>query len=86
MQILWPDGIFITKHPSRQKPPASGSQSQSPSPSQLSSPKAEDVDTTAELQESEAERRAKFVYELMIGQLPNYNFRTILVPCPAFEI
>ncbi|CAO2815390.1 unnamed protein product [Amaranthus hypochondriacus] len=70
-QILWPDGIFITKHPSRQKPPASGSQSQSPSPSQLSSPKAEDVDTTAELQESEAERRAKFVYELMIDNAPS---------------
>ncbi|OUZ99956.1 Phox homologous domain [Macleaya cordata] len=55
-QILWPDGIFLTKHPKRQRPPQSVSQSQSPhyarqsqsphfatqSP-QMSSPKRGDV-------------------------------------------
>lgn len=72
-QILWPDGIFITKHPSRQRPPV-GSPSQSPShgqlPDQLSSPKAENFENIVELQEREADRRAKFVYELMIDNAP----------------
>ena len=44
-QILWPDGIFMTKHPKRK---------------QQSS-------TSDEEQQQEAERRAKFVHELMIG-------------------
>ncbi|KAL2928516.1 Sorting nexin-13 [Bienertia sinuspersici] len=73
-QILWPDGIFITKHPNRQKPPASGSPAQSPShnqlPDQLSSPKAENVEKVTDLQQKEADRRAKFIYELMIDNAP----------------
>ncbi|XP_042488981.1 uncharacterized protein LOC122069118 [Macadamia integrifolia] len=71
-QILWPDGIFITKHPKRQRPPASVSQSQSPrygEPTQISSPTKESV-LTDEQQQQEAARRAKFVYELMIDKAP----------------
>ncbi|CAH8353823.1 unnamed protein product [Eruca vesicaria subsp. sativa] len=47
-QILWPDGIFMTKHPKRQ---------------QQSS-------ISDEEQRQEAERRAKFVRELMIDKAP----------------
>ncbi|KAG2259692.1 hypothetical protein Bca52824_078986 [Brassica carinata] len=47
-QILWPDGIFMTKHPKRK---------------QQSS-------TSDEEQQQEAERRAKFVHELMIEKAP----------------
>ncbi|XP_019091391.1 PREDICTED: uncharacterized protein LOC104740212 [Camelina sativa] len=47
-QILWPDGIFMTKHPKRQQ--QSGS--------------------SEEEQQQEAERRAKFVHELMIEKAP----------------
>ncbi|KAL0723529.1 hypothetical protein Bca4012_038128 [Brassica carinata] len=47
-QILWPDGIFITKHPKRQQHSSS----------------------SAEEQQQEAERRAKFVRELMIEKAP----------------
>lgn len=72
-QILWPDGIFITKHPSRQRPPASSSPSQNPShsqlPDELSSAK-EKFEKFVELQEREADRRAKFVYEQMIDNAP----------------
>ncbi|XP_021737939.1 uncharacterized protein LOC110704463 [Chenopodium quinoa] len=72
-QILWPDGIFITKHPNRQRPPATDSPSQNSShgqlPDRMSSPKAENFGN-AELQEEEADRRAKFVYELMIDNAP----------------
>ncbi|CAI9114127.1 OLC1v1014780C1 [Oldenlandia corymbosa var. corymbosa] len=70
-QILWPDGIFITKHPRRQKanlsvsPSQNSSHSQTPSP--LSSPKIENVQMTDDSQEREALRRAKLVYDLMIG-------------------
>lgn len=68
-QILWPDGIFITKHPRRQQRPpnnpANGSPGDKP-PTPHSSPKA-DVPTVEEIQQREAERRANFVYELMIG-------------------
>ncbi|XVE88896.1 hypothetical protein DITRI_Ditri19aG0105600 [Diplodiscus trichospermus] len=68
-QILWPDGIFLTKHPRRQRPPSSGGPSQalprSPQCPEISSPRLSD-----EQQELEAERRAKFVYELMIDKAP----------------
>ncbi|XP_021298740.1 uncharacterized protein LOC110427513 isoform X2 [Herrania umbratica] len=68
-QILWPDGIFITKHPKRQRPPSSSSPSQasphSPQSPEISSPRFSD-----EQQQLEAERRAKFVYELMIDNAP----------------
>ncbi|KAK4361890.1 hypothetical protein RND71_017131 [Anisodus tanguticus] len=72
--ILWPDGIFITKHPRRQRPTPSASPSansphnQLPTPS--SSPTAEDIQKLDELQQKEAERRANLVYELMIGKAP----------------
>ena len=73
LQILWPDGIFLTKHPRRQKPPLSASPSQSPShgrpPTPLSSPKMENVEMMDDTQQKEAERRAKFVYDLMIGMV-----------------
>lgn len=73
-QILWPDGIFITKHPKRQRPPPSRSQSQNSPGSQLASSKME-VERRSEKvdnlltneQEQEAIRRANFVRELMIG-------------------
>ncbi|CAN8293328.1 unnamed protein product [Cochlearia groenlandica] len=46
--ILWPDGVFITKHPKRQQKSSSSD----------------------EEQQQEAERRAKFVRELMIEKAP----------------
>ncbi|XP_043701238.1 uncharacterized protein LOC122651772 [Telopea speciosissima] len=78
-QILWPDGIFITKHPKRQRPPPSVIQSQSPhyggQPTQISSPKKESMSPKKETvltdeQKQEAARSAKFVYELMIDKAP----------------
>ncbi|KAG8379955.1 hypothetical protein BUALT_Bualt07G0143400 [Buddleja alternifolia] len=72
-QILWPDGIFLTKHPRRQRPspasPSNGSPSDGPS-TPYSSPKVEDAQTLEEMQQKEAERRAKLVYELMIDKAP----------------
>ncbi|KHG17215.1 Sorting nexin-13 [Gossypium arboreum] len=67
-QILWPDGIFITKHPRRQRPPPSSSPSQASPRSQ--SPELSSPRLTDEQQQLEAERRAKFVYELMIDKAP----------------
>ncbi|PNY06024.1 phox domain-containing protein [Trifolium pratense] len=64
-QILWPDGIFLTKHPNR-RPPTGPSQS-SPNGHQstpVSTPRMDDE------QQREADRRAKFVYELMIDHAP----------------
>ncbi|KAJ6826694.1 uncharacterized protein M6B38_371730 [Iris pallida] len=61
-QILWPDGIFLTKHPNRKRPtpvPSLGSQKDS---------KMENLLTPEE--QVEAARRAKFVYELMIDKAP----------------
>ncbi|KAA8540412.1 hypothetical protein F0562_024669 [Nyssa sinensis] len=73
-QILWPDGIFIAKHPKRQRRNPSGSPSQSSPhgrpPTPLSSPKKEDTPKLDEQQQKEAVRRAKFVYELMIDNAP----------------
>lgn len=70
-QILWPDGIFITKHPKRQRPKVSSCTSPNTSNGQpatpLSSPKIEMMDDS---QVKEAERRAKLVYELMIDRAP----------------
>ncbi|XP_051135081.1 uncharacterized protein LOC127254176 [Andrographis paniculata] len=74
-QILWPDGIFITKHPRRQQPlpppdsPSKGSPGGKP-PTPHSSPKVTDALKLEEMQRREAERRAKFVYELMIDKAP----------------
>ncbi|XVF74581.1 hypothetical protein PTKIN_Ptkin13bG0121200 [Pterospermum kingtungense] len=68
-QILWPDGIFITKHPRRQRPPSSSSPSQA-SPRRSQSPEISSPRLSDEQQQLEAERRAKFVYELMIDKAP----------------
>ncbi|XP_075112372.1 uncharacterized protein LOC107797999 isoform X1 [Nicotiana tabacum] len=73
-QILWPDGIFITKHPRRQRPTPSTSPSlnsphnQPPTPS--SSSTVEDIQKQDEMQQKEAEQRANLVYELMIEKAP----------------
>ncbi|PIA65014.1 hypothetical protein AQUCO_00100467v1 [Aquilegia coerulea] len=80
-QILWPDGIFITKHPKRQRPPQPVNQNQSPQleAANISSTKRENAQKppekdnnilTDEQQREEAARRAKFVYELMIDNAP----------------
>ncbi|XP_061359559.1 uncharacterized protein LOC133303638 [Gastrolobium bilobum] len=66
-QILWPDGIFITKHPKRRPPPPTSPSQKSPhghQPTQVSSPRMDDE------QQQEADQRAKFVYELMIDHAP----------------
>lgn len=83
-KILWPDGIFLTKHPKRRRPSVPMSPSQmSPhgqQPAQMSSPKKEDLQKLQEkehnlvldeLQQQEADRRAKLVYELMIDNPPS---------------
>ncbi|KAJ8452051.1 hypothetical protein Cgig2_016632 [Carnegiea gigantea] len=69
-QILWPDGIFITKHPKRQRPSGSSSHQDSQRAGQESSPKQDDFREFIEQQEREAERRAKFVFELMVDNAP----------------
>ncbi|XP_019067085.1 uncharacterized protein [Solanum lycopersicum] len=71
-QILWPDGIFITKHPARQHPAPTSSPNCPPGqPSTpLSSPRLENSQKLDEMQKLEAEQRAKFVYELMIDKAP----------------
>ncbi|KAI3835255.1 hypothetical protein MKW98_020371 [Papaver atlanticum] len=81
-QILWPDGIFLTKHPKRQRPPQAVSQPQSPQSAgqspKMSSPRPGAEQKlpennnllTDEQQQEEAVRRAKFVYELMIDKAP----------------
>ncbi|XP_047959601.1 uncharacterized protein LOC125204884 [Salvia hispanica] len=70
-KILWPDGIFITKHPRRQRPPPDTTSSVDQSSAPNSSPKKGDTPTLEEIQQQEAERRAKFVYELMIDKAPS---------------
>ncbi|XP_050231801.1 uncharacterized protein LOC126680680 isoform X2 [Mercurialis annua] len=83
-QILWPDGIFITKHPKRRQSATTNASCNSPhgqhamgvsspklssplaqQPSEESSPRLSDNQV-----EQEADRRAKFVYELMIDNAP----------------
>ncbi|PWA57424.1 phox-associated domain,Sorting nexin [Artemisia annua] len=75
-QILWPDGIFITKHPKRQQPTptprvpqVSPNGQQPPSPGGHP-PSDEETLSPEELQEREARRRSKLVYELMIDKAP----------------
>ncbi|KAJ0007828.1 hypothetical protein Pint_29796 [Pistacia integerrima] len=67
-KILWPDGIFITKHPKRRQAP----QTSSPSPSspQGHQPVVVSPPRLTEEQKQEMDRRAKFVYELMIDKAP----------------
>ncbi|XP_054784664.1 uncharacterized protein LOC129291384 [Prosopis cineraria] len=64
--ILWPDGIFLTKHPKRRPPPPSSSQNLPPGQQcpAASSPRMD------EDKQREADRRAKFVYSLMIDHAP----------------
>ncbi|XP_054780633.1 uncharacterized protein LOC129288193 isoform X2 [Prosopis cineraria] len=66
-KILWPDGIFITKHPSRRPPPISSPSQNSPHGQQ---PKDSSSLRKDEQQKQEEDRRAKFVYELMIDHAP----------------
>ncbi|KAL2539236.1 Phox-associated domain [Abeliophyllum distichum] len=66
-QILWPDGIFITKHPKRQH---SHNSPQVQSPTLFSSPKIDGIQKLEEMHQKEAEQRAKLVYELMIDKAP----------------
>ncbi|XP_031487891.1 uncharacterized protein LOC116255938 isoform X2 [Nymphaea colorata] len=77
-QILWPDGIFITKHPKRQRPSPPGNSSQSLNASGQNALSASEKlvkmkrvnPTLTEEQLIEAARRAKFVRELMIDNAP----------------
>ncbi|PIM98947.1 Intermediate filament-like protein [Handroanthus impetiginosus] len=72
-QILWPDGIFITKHPARQKPPSSlsdDSPGDQPPSTPYSSSKIDDVQELEDMQQKEAKHRAKLVYEIMIDKAP----------------
>ncbi|KAF3324504.1 Sorting nexin-16 [Carex littledalei] len=61
-QILWPDGIFLTKHPKRRPPAQTSSQNgqNNPSNQPILTPE----------QQLEAAQRAKFVHELMIEKAP----------------
>ncbi|KAI7736435.1 hypothetical protein M8C21_016108 [Ambrosia artemisiifolia] len=73
-QILWPDGIFITKHPKRQQPtpaPRVAGDSRNGQPSSLEDLSSDEKTLTREeLQEQEAQRRSKLVFELMIDKAP----------------
>ncbi|GAB2293538.1 hypothetical protein Dimus_027745 [Dionaea muscipula] len=79
-QILWPDGIFLTKHPKRRRPSLPGNLSVPGSPSQssphlqqtdkISSPREDEIKKLDEQLRLEADRRAKFVYEIMIDNAP----------------
>ncbi|KAJ4749724.1 Sorting nexin-13 [Rhynchospora pubera] len=61
-QILWPDGIFLTKHPKRRPPAQASTQNGQNNPSNQT--------TLTPEQQREAARRAKFVHELMIEKAP----------------
>lgn len=78
LKVLWPDGIFIAKHPKRRllNPSRStpGSSPRGQPPTSVSSPKKVDAFELDENQLKEDERRARFVHELMIG-----NFTEIVV-------
>ncbi|CAL1378069.1 unnamed protein product [Linum trigynum] len=69
-QILWPDGIFITKHPSRRPPSTVDTSSPKPTPTYSRQPSVLATPQLSEDQQREAERRAKFVYDLMIENAP----------------
>ncbi|KAI9107766.1 hypothetical protein K1719_021102 [Acacia pycnantha] len=66
-QILWPDGIFITKHPSRRPPPHSSPSRNLPHGRKRIDLYSQRMD---DKQKQEEERRAKFVYELLIDHAP----------------
>ncbi|KAJ8755783.1 hypothetical protein K2173_024327 [Erythroxylum novogranatense] len=82
-KILWPDGIFITKHPKRRRQTSantSNGTSLSQQSTEMSTPKGStNTRETPEMSsprlnddqvQQEADRRAKFVYELMIDNAP----------------
>eukprot|EP00252_Welwitschia_mirabilis_P001998 TRINITY_DN11955_c0_g1_i1.p1 TRINITY_DN11955_c0_g1~~TRINITY_DN11955_c0_g1_i1.p1 ORF type:complete len:1176 (+),score=264.58 TRINITY_DN11955_c0_g1_i1:313-3840(+) len=77
-QILWPDGIFLTKHPRRQPPPSSACTVQSDLCSKTKeiskgSQTSEYLKVDSEIvlnQQTEESRRANFVRELMIDKAP----------------
>lgn len=70
-QILWPDGIFITKHPKRRQPPTASPKAAAAQVSPPRYPPSDDETLTwEEIQEQEANRRSKLVYELMIDKAP----------------
>ncbi|XP_044485797.1 uncharacterized protein LOC123211255 isoform X2 [Mangifera indica] len=66
-QILWPDGIFITKHPKRRQAPQPSSPLPSSPHRQQPSPISPKL---TEEQKQDMERNAKLVYELMIDKAP----------------
>ncbi|KAB1226703.1 DNA polymerase delta small subunit [Morella rubra] len=66
-KILWPDGIFISKHPKRRPPPSTNPSQNSPHGQQLTDVSSPRLSSE---QQQEAVRRAKFVYELMIDNAP----------------
>ena len=66
-QILWPDGIFLTKHPNRKPSAPISSLASQKDKNMLQKDNKVENQLTAE-QQLEAARRAKFVYELMIGE------------------
>lgn len=72
-QILWPGGVFISKRP-KQPPMPEGSTSGNNS-NEILSPRS-----LEELQQQEADNRAKFVYDLMISML------TLLIPHLNFKV
>ncbi|KAJ0986271.1 hypothetical protein J5N97_004627 [Dioscorea zingiberensis] len=63
-QILWPDGIFLTKHPNR-KP-----RTPVPSPKAGGNQRETKENLLTGEQQLEAARRAKFVHELIIDKAP----------------
>jgi hypothetical protein len=69
MQILWPDGIFMTKHPNRKTPPPPSGERNNGVGNYLS-----------DEQRLEAARRANFVRELIIGEYDTsfYYFSSII--------
>ncbi|ERM98570.1 hypothetical protein AMTR_s00109p00032070 [Amborella trichopoda] len=77
-EILWPDGIFLSKHPKRQRSLPPKSLSTPTHVGGIVSPKKEtekidvkdDYSKLEEHQQLEAARRAKFVRELMIDHAP----------------
>ncbi|GAB2228110.1 hypothetical protein Droror1_Dr00009940 [Drosera rotundifolia] len=79
-QILWPDGIFLTKHPKRRRPSLPGSLSVPGSPSQnsphyqladkVSSPREDEIRKLDEQLRMEVDRRAKFVYDTLMDNAP----------------
>ncbi|XP_078431779.1 phox (PX) domain-containing protein isoform X2 [Wolffia australiana] len=67
-QILWPDGIFLTRHPSRRRP--------TPAPSPMGG-RGQRQNSLTDEQQREAARRAEFVHDLIIDKAPAALVRLI---------